>query len=114
MYLLRALLQGHGYEVSAASNGVEALDMARQDPPDLIISDILMPAMDGFALCREWNNDWRRRMFFMTRRLWMRAWKSSEKDSNLNDNSAFLKKCFTPPSRIHSRFRTWQRYSPPG
>lgn len=56
-YFLRALLQGHGYEVVTAGNGSEALDAARKEPPDLIISDILMPVMDGFTLCREWRKD---------------------------------------------------------
>ena len=56
-YLLCAMLQGNGYEVAAATQGAEALDMARQNQPDLIIADILMPVMDGFALCREWKKD---------------------------------------------------------
>ncbi len=56
-YLLRTLLQGHGYEVEEASHGKEALELARQKAPDLIISDILMPVLDGFALCREWKRD---------------------------------------------------------
>ena len=61
LYLLQTLLGSNGFEVLDARNGQEALDMARQSPPDVIISDILMPAMDGFALCREWRLDARLR-----------------------------------------------------
>lgn len=57
LYMLQILLQGHGYEVRSARNGIEALDMARRQAPDLIITDILMPGMDGFSLCREWMAD---------------------------------------------------------
>ena len=57
LYLLRTLLEGHQYAVDEAHHGAEALCCARQHPPDLIIADILMPVMDGFALCREWRRD---------------------------------------------------------
>ncbi len=57
LYLLRTLLQGNGFRVETATNGQEALVIARKAPPDLIISDILMPVMDGFTLCREWMKD---------------------------------------------------------
>jgi CheY-like chemotaxis protein len=53
-YLLEKLLEGNGYEIMAANNGTEALAAALKTPPDIVISDILMPGMDGFALCREW------------------------------------------------------------
>ena len=55
-YLLKSLLE-EGFEVTEAENGKEALDKAYADPPDLIVSDILMPVMDGYALCRQWKSD---------------------------------------------------------
>ncbi|WP_343409938.1 PAS domain S-box protein [Candidatus Amarolinea dominans] len=56
-YLLRLTLIASSYEVLEAGNGVEALALARRARPNLIISDILMPQMDGFALCRECKRD---------------------------------------------------------
>jgi putative nucleotidyltransferase with HDIG domain len=60
-YLMKTLLGAHGYQVLQATNGAEALSLARTDPPDVIISDILMPIMDGFSLCQEWMKDERLR-----------------------------------------------------
>jgi diguanylate cyclase (GGDEF)-like protein/PAS domain S-box-containing protein len=56
-YLLETLLRGYDYEVESAPDGVEALEKVTQDGIDLIISDILMPRMDGFQLCREIKRD---------------------------------------------------------
>lgn len=56
-YMLQSLLKGDEYKISTAKNGADALALARKSPPDLIISDILMPVMDGFTLCMEWRKD---------------------------------------------------------
>jgi DNA-binding NarL/FixJ family response regulator len=47
-----AVLRGEGFEVSTARNGREALVQVAQNLPDLIISDVRMPGMDGYALVR--------------------------------------------------------------
>jgi len=57
---IRELLDQHltneGYEVLQASNGAEAVEIVRNQPVDLVILDLMMPVMDGYATLRELRN----------------------------------------------------------
>ncbi len=57
VYLLDIILREEGFDTVGAANGKEALEKARASLPDLIISDIFMPVMDGFTLLRECKLD---------------------------------------------------------
>lgn len=57
LYLLRVLLQAQGYEVDEARHGGQALAIARLNAPALVISDLLMPEMDGYTLLGHWKAD---------------------------------------------------------
>jgi DNA-binding response OmpR family regulator len=47
----RLRLEDAGYAVTTAADGLEALASARNDPPDAVVSDVMMPRADGFSLC---------------------------------------------------------------
>lgn len=55
--LLQILLQNQGYQTQTASSGEEALAMIAQQPPDLILLDIMMPGMDGYEVARHLKTD---------------------------------------------------------
>lgn len=48
--LLRTSLKAQGFAIDSAEDGIDGLEQARVNPPDLIITDINMPRMDGFEL----------------------------------------------------------------
>ncbi|XGV96984.1 MAG: response regulator transcription factor [Leptolyngbya sp. BL-A-14] len=49
---LTRYLEKRGYLTQDVASGLEALELFEQDPPDLIVSDVMMPEMDGFEFCR--------------------------------------------------------------
>ena len=55
--LVRYNLQREGYQVEAASSGEKALKLARQQPPELIVLDLMLPGMDGLDVARHLKND---------------------------------------------------------
>ena len=57
LYLLEVLLKSAGYDTIPAKDGIDALEKLRTNKVDGIVSDILMPLMDGFRLIRECKND---------------------------------------------------------
>ena len=50
-------LRGEEFKIAVATDGVEGLKLARKRPPELIVLDIMMPGMDGYAVCRELRGD---------------------------------------------------------
>lgn len=55
--LIRTVLEGSGYTVSEANDGLEALKYARELQPDLVILDLHMPGLDGFGVLAELRRD---------------------------------------------------------
>ncbi|MBU2559475.1 response regulator [archaeon] len=59
-YIVRKMLEGEGYEVIEAEGGKECLEILKNDRPDLILMDVMMPEMDGWetasAVKRDENN----------------------------------------------------------
>lgn len=51
--LIKKYAKFEGYEVSEASNGLQALEMCRDQSFDLVIMDVMMPELDGFSACKE-------------------------------------------------------------
>ncbi|HZS01061.1 MAG TPA: response regulator [Chloroflexota bacterium] len=59
--LVADLLDGEGYHVVVADDGAQALALAHADRPDLVLTDLMMPVMDGVELCRRLRADERTR-----------------------------------------------------
>jgi CheY-like chemotaxis protein len=56
-FLLRRILQRSGHEVSEANDGAAALRAVRESPPDLVVTDVMMPVMNGVELIRCLRDD---------------------------------------------------------
>jgi two-component system response regulator RpaA len=50
-------LRGHEFRITVANSGVQGLQVARRQPPALVVLDVIMPGLDGYAVCREMRAD---------------------------------------------------------
>jgi CheY-like chemotaxis protein len=51
------LFEYRGFRVRTAANGVQALELAARERPDIVVSDYMMPVLDGGQLCLQWRAD---------------------------------------------------------
>lgn len=56
-YTLKTMLEGKGYEVLTADNGADGVALARQELPDVVLMDIVMPGLNGFQATRQLTKD---------------------------------------------------------
>ena len=57
LYKLTGMLEKHGYEVLKAENGADGVALARQEKPDAVLMDIVMPGLNGFQATRQLTKD---------------------------------------------------------
>jgi CheY-like chemotaxis protein len=55
--VVQLFLESKGFEIVTAYDGLDALDKARKERPDLILLDVMMPVLDGFDVCKKLKAD---------------------------------------------------------
>lgn len=65
--ILKFMLEAHGYECITATDGEEGLKAAKEENPDLIILDVMMPKINGYKICRllKFDNKYKNVPIFM-------------------------------------------------
>lgn len=109
--MLRDRLRGAGYEVVEAYDGVEGLEKAEAEGPDLVLLDIMMPKMDGYEVCRRLRSQGSTRLLPVIMITALREMQDKVKglDAGADD---FLSKPFNPvelQARVKSLLRLRQR-----
>lgn len=88
-------LKNRGYQVMMAVNGQEGLNMIKRERPDVVISDIMMPKMDGKTLCEK-SNDLKAETPFLTIIMTCRISPDEQKWIGRMQNTLFMEKPFSP------------------
>ncbi|HEY8042400.1 MAG TPA: response regulator [Polyangiaceae bacterium] len=116
-WFISDLLRTAGCEVHEALDGNTALDLAFRVQPELVVSDILMPGMDGFALCRALRRDvalrdtpvillsWKEDLLQRVRELGASAAAYMKKESDSRSILARVREVLRPRARIEMRLR---------
>jgi CheY-like chemotaxis protein len=102
--LVQIYLMAHGWEFVEAQDGAQGLEKARAVQPDIVISDVKMPVMDGFELCAAIRSDPRLRAIPVVL-LTMLGDDASRQRGELVGASAFLTKPVTP-EKLREAVRT--------
>ena len=55
--IVKSYLEKEGFVVELAYDGIEGIDKVKEDPPDAIVLDVMMPEKDGYAVCSELKGD---------------------------------------------------------
>jgi DNA-binding response OmpR family regulator len=55
--VLRMFLESRGYAVCTAYDGLDAIDQAKNEKPDVVLLDVMMPLLDGFEVCKKLKAD---------------------------------------------------------
>jgi CheY-like chemotaxis protein len=117
VWFFAGLLREAGADVQEADDGLQALDLARRVRPDVIISDILMPGLDGFALLRELQRDpvladvpvillsWKEDFLQRMRELQSGASGYLRKEAGAAQILASVRDVLRPRARLESRLR---------
>ena len=87
-------LKKRGYQVITAINGKEGLNLIKTQKPDVVISDIMMPEMDGKALCKE-TNELKNERPFLTIIITCRISPDEEDWTNEMQDTLFMEKPFS-------------------
>ncbi len=116
-WFISDLLRTAGCEVHEALDGNTALDLAFRIQPELVVSDILMPGLDGFALCRALRHDvalrdtpvillsWKEDLLQRVRELGASAAAYMRKESDSRSILARVREVLRPRARIEARLR---------
>ena len=93
--ILKSVLEEEGYEIVSATDGQQALNLAKTEKPDLIVLDLMLPKIDGYKVCRMLKFDEK----YKNIPIIMLTARTKESDENLGKEvgaDAYIRKPFQP------------------